>query len=102
MIPTQGRIVEYTLSEQDAEQINFRRVNARRKMGAGDTGFIQHCGNDVRPGDTFPLIITQVWGITEESTVNGQVMLDGNDVHWVTSVTQGHGERTFRPFPRVE
>jgi len=47
-------------------------------------------------------VITRVWGQTEGSAVNGQVLLDGDDTLWVTSVTQGPDARQWRPFARVE
>lgn len=100
MIPSPGRLVEYTLSEQDVEHINRRRKDARESVQS-NTGFLLHVGNSVSVGDTYPLIITRVWGNTEGSSVNGQVLLDGNDTLWVTSVSEGEGERHFRPFPRV-
>lgn len=96
MIPSPGRIVEYTLDAHDVQRIVGRREDARTQAS-----FILHAGNPVRPGDTYPLMITKVWGSTGGSAVNGQVMLDGNDTLWVTSVTEGEGERHFRPFPRV-
>ena len=85
--PTVGRIVHYRLSEQDAEQI----TNRRRDAGA--------VGNSVRAGDTYPMVIVGVWSPT---LVNGQVVLDGPDTLWVTSVTLGDGPRTWSWPPRVE
>lgn len=104
MIPTPGRVVEYTLTEQDAEQIMRRRNDAKAALAAGtvgNTGFVLHFGNDVAAGETYPLVITRAWGDKADSAVNGQVLLDGNDTLWVTSVSQGEGERKFRQFPRV-
>lgn len=104
MIPTPGRIVEYTLTEQDADQINRRRKDAQANIAAGtvgNTGFSLHVGNSVSAGDTYPLVITRVWGSTEGSAVNGQVLLDGNDTLWVTSRTEGEGEFHWRPFQCV-
>lgn len=40
-------------------------------------------------------------GATEATLVNGQVMLDGNDTLWVTSVNQGESKGTWRESPRV-
>ena len=98
MIPSIGRIVHYTLSAQDAEQVNRRRDDARRntrQITEAQAGYVAHVGNDVRAGDVYPLVITRTWGSTPESAVNGQVLLDGNDLLWVTSVQQGEGERTW-------
>jgi hypothetical protein len=91
MIPTIGRIVHYTLTDHDVAQI------AARRTGAGDKSI----GNTVTAGDVFPLMITRVWGPTEESAVNGQVFLDGDDVLWVTSRQQGDGPSTWREPERV-
>lgn len=105
MIPSLGRIVEYTLSEQDVQAIEARRQDARAALDwhrEHKTGAVVHTGNPTTVGDTYPLVITRVWGDTAESSVNGQVLLDGNDTLWVTSVQQGDGERHWRAFPRVE
>jgi len=90
MIPSPGRIVQYTLSAQDAAKINQARE-------------VTECeeGNRVAAGETYPMVIVRCWGTTEESSVNGQVLLDGNDTCWATSVSQGDGERHWREFPRV-
>lgn len=97
MTPTPGRIVAYTLTEQDAEQVNRRRHDVRRynqslvNQGLGQrpaTGEQIHVGNDATAGETYPLVITRVWGQTDDSAVNGQVLLDGNDTLWVTSRAQ--------------
>lgn len=106
MTPSPGRIVQYTLSAQDVAQINQRRSDARARNAwhnALRSGAVVHSGNDVTAGDNYPLIITRVWSDTptEETCVNGQVLLDGNDTLWVTSVQQGDGDRHFREFPRV-
>jgi hypothetical protein len=102
MIPTQGRIVQYTLSEQDAAAINKRRKDAHEsQIAASNSGAVVHHGNGVQSGDTYPMVIVRCWGTTEESSVNGQVLLDGNDTYWATSVSQGDGERQWREFPRV-
>ncbi len=120
-IPTIGRIVQYRLSADDAAQINRRRTNGhsiaeRMKLVSRDgtslvpsqkdddqygavrawpAGAQAHIGNDAKEGQTFPMLITRVWGDTPTCAVNGQVFLDGNDVLWVTSVSVGEGPRTF-------
>lgn len=105
MIPTVGRIVHYRLSKQDAEQINVRRSDFRA-FEAGHkhphepgqpaaTGHIAHVGNSASAGDIHPMIIVRVWGQTPDSAVNGQVLLDGNDTLWVTSVSRGDAERRW-------
>ena len=93
MIPTPGRIVLYTLCADDAFAITQRRDDVR-------TGAQARGGNPVKAGDEFPLVITRVWAtpetVTEATACNGQVLLDGNDTLWVTSVHQGDGERHWR------
>ena len=102
MIPTPGRIVEYTLSEQDAEAINRRRRHATTSgLAKAATGVQLHVGNEVAEGDTYPMVIVRVWGDTETSSVNGRVLLDGTDDLWATSVGQGDGPRTWRPYQRI-
>ena len=108
MIPSPGRIVEYTLTEQDAQEIERRRQDARAALDwhrENKTGAVVHVGNPTKAGDNYPLVITRVWsnpyGAAEDTAVNGQVLLDGNDTLWVTSVQQGDGERHWREFSRV-
>ncbi len=93
--PSIGRIVHYTLTAQDAAEVNRRRSDAKVE-GAGNTGKVVHVGNEARAGDIFPMLVTRVWGDTPDSSVQGQVFLDGNDTLWVTSVQQGDGERHWR------
>lgn len=98
MKPSIGRIVHYTLSKSDAEQINRRRDDAKEKMDWHrllKTGAQVHVGNVVKEGDVYPMIITRVWGPDETSAVNGTVFLDGNDSFWATSVSVGEGPRTW-------
>ena len=105
-VPSIGRIVQYRLSAEDAAQINRRRTTSAsiaQRMKYGDdpqmkawpAGAQAHIGNDAKEGDTFPMLITKVWGSTPADSVNGQVFLDGNDVFWATSVHVGEGPRTF-------
>lgn len=98
--PTIGRIVHYQLSEQDVEAITQCRDDARTHPPEHG-GNQMHVGNYVRPGDTYPMIITRVWGDSPDAAVNGQVALDGNDVLWVTSVQVGEGPRHFKWPTRV-
>ena len=93
MKPSIGRIVHYTLGGPDAAMINTRRKNAADHIGEhrdNATGVVVHTGNTAREGDVYPLLITRVWN-TDPGTVNGQVLLDGNDSLWVTSTTPGEG-----------
>jgi hypothetical protein len=105
MKPTIGRIVHYRLSGQDAIAINQRRKDAREKLQwhhAIRSGAQVHVGNDVKEGDVFPLIITRVWGEADTSAFNGQLMLDGNDLFWVTSTAIGEGNRQCFWPPRAD
>jgi len=91
-IPSVGRTVLYQLSETDAIVTNKRRADAKANLDTHRTnanGVQIHVGNPVKEGDTFPLIIVRVWGDTPDSLVNGQVILDGNDHFWATSVGVG-------------
>ena len=105
-IPTIGRIVHYRLSADDVAQINRRRTTGQSiadRMKYGDDPLLRawpagaqaHIGNEVREGDIFPMLITQVWGTSASSAVNGQVFLDGNDVLWATSRVTGDQAGTF-------
>lgn len=96
MKPSIGRIVHYTVSQQDADEINRRRADfsAHVKSGGlrdGGTGYVAHVGNHVEEGDTYPAVIVRIFGETPESAVNLQVFLDGNDTFWATSRTLGEG-----------
>ncbi len=105
-VPTLGRIVQYRLSAQDAEAINRRRTTGRsiadrmkqeatNNVMAWPAGAQAHIGNSVSEGDTFPMLLTRIWGSDATSAVNGQVLLDGNDVFWATSRVVGEGPGTF-------
>jgi hypothetical protein len=84
--PTMGRTVLYTLSETDAI-----RINEARERSLVDGSRILH-GNIARAGDTFPATVIRA-SDCENPPCNIQVLLDGNDVHWATSVHEaGEGE----------
>lgn len=92
--PSIGRIVRYTLSDQDAEAINRRRADAARNISAHREtadGSQVHIGNTVHEGEVFPLVITRTWSDQPGGAINGQVLLDGNDTLWVSSRTGGDG-----------
>lgn len=104
-IPTLGRIVIYTLTGRDAKKINGRRGDARahmQKHKQRKNGVMVHVGNAVSAGEFFPMIITRVWGPDATSAVNGQVMLDGGDLFWVSSVQVGkEGEAGSFSWPAI-
>ena len=82
--PSIGRIVHYTLTDYDADAINRSRAAA---VAAG----AQVHGNSAGAGDVYPMVIVRVWGDQPGASVNGQVLLDGNDTLWVTSRCGGDG-----------
>ncbi|ARC55993.1 hypothetical protein AS850_02755 [Frondihabitans sp. 762G35] len=101
-IPTPGRIVLYTLSDDDAKNVNRRRddytsaVHNPAKETPANDGRQNHVGNKAEAGQVVPMIIVRAWGSTPSSSVNGQALLDGNDTLWVTSVSEGEGPRHFQ------
>jgi hypothetical protein len=109
MQPTVGRIVHYTLTTDNAEQINRRRTTGkaiadRIPDGKWPAGAQAHIGNGAHAGDVLPLLICRVWpdeygpGVPG---VNGQVFLDGNDQLWVTSAKEGTDPGTWAWPPRA-
>jgi hypothetical protein len=79
MQPSVGRTVHYMLNEYDANAIEAQRAAV---------GALHHRGNVARAGDVCPMVIVRVWGDSDVSAVNGQLILDGTDSFWVTSKTQ--------------
>jgi hypothetical protein len=108
---TIGRTVLYTLKEADAVDINRRRTTGKeiadriennsvplQSMPLGKPirtwplGAQAHIGNPAYNGEVYPMIVVRVW--PDEygphfDGVNGQVLLDGNDTFWATSVKEG-------------
>ncbi len=78
-MPALGSTVLYTLSETDAATINQRRDDLRI------VGLRVFAGLEAEPGQTFPATVTRVDG----DAVNLQVSLDGTDVFWAPSRTEG-------------
>lgn len=99
-LPSVGRIVHYTLSQQDADEINRRRADFQAFRSnfsgpsdpgqAGADGHVAHIGNRAAEGDLCPAMIVRVWN-PDSPAVNLQVFLDGNDTFWATSRTDGDG-----------
>jgi len=122
MTITTGRTVLYTLTRDDAAVVNRRRTNgksiAERMRNAippqegqnADTiygwpaGAQAHIGNYTNAGEVVPLVVVKVWpneygdGVPG---VNGQALLDGNDVLWITSAKEGTEPGTWAWPPRV-
>jgi hypothetical protein len=69
---TIGRIVLYTLTEQDAKEINRRRTTGKaiaERIAVNDplghssswpVGAQAHIGNEVKAGEIFPMIVTKI------------------------------------------
>lgn len=98
--PSIGRIVHYTLTEQDAAQINRRRTTGpeiaeRMASGHWPAGAQAHIGNRVSAGDVFPALIVRVWG-GPANNVNLRVTLDGTDDFWATTIAEGAPEDAGR------
>lgn len=95
MVPTVGLILLYALNDSEASQINKRRQDYSKASKEVDTGFQAHVGNSVREGQVFPLLVTAINGSDKNISVNGQVLLDGNDSFWATSRKEGDGPGTW-------
>jgi len=99
MKPTIGKIVIYKLTETDAEQINRRRTNGlsileRIKVNMWPLGAQAHIGNAVKEGEEFPLVVTKIsW--SSYQMVNGQALLDSNDVLWIVNCEEGDTNGTW-------
>jgi hypothetical protein len=96
------RTVGYVVSTDDAEKINRRRTTgesiAERMGGANPTwpsGAQAHIGNTVRENHVYPAIVVKVMNDALE-IVNLQVLLDGSDTYWATSVSP---DQTKSPKP---
>jgi hypothetical protein len=90
--PTIGRILHYRLTEDDADRVNRRRTNAQsiaerlaEVPPSWPRGAQAHFGDPVKAGVYFPMVVVRV----SDGSVNGQVLLDGNDVLWVSCVGEG-------------
>lgn len=102
-----GRIVHFRLNDAQAEAITRRRNDARanlERMRAERPGFQAHIGNPVSAGQVVPMIVTAVWPDEfgpGEPGINGQIILDGCDSLWVTSVREGGRSGEWSWPPRV-
>lgn len=114
MEPTIGRTVLFTITADQADQVNRRRTTGVKiaeriakntpTSSAWPLGAQAHIGNTATAGQQFPMVIVAVWpdefgpGIFG---VNGQVFLDGNDCLWVTSAAEGTEPGQWHWPPRV-
>ena len=111
MQPTIGRIVHYTLTQDDADAINVRRADFRAFEASHPhphepgqpraTGHIAHVGNWAEAGQTYPAMVVRTFSDETGGLANLQVWLDGNDTFWVTSCAEGTGPGTWAWPPRV-
>ena len=86
-VPTVGRSVHYTLTEDDCREIASQRAgvvaNVPLSDGQSSMAIVDvWYGNTHYLGDTLPMGIVAV---NSNESVNGQVVLDGNDVLWKSS-----------------
>jgi hypothetical protein len=98
-----GDTLIYKLSQDDATKISRRRTNGdsiaeRIKQAIWPLGAQAHIGASVAEGDELPLIVTRVGA---DETVNGQVLLDGNDQLWVMNIKLGTEPGTFAFKPQA-
>jgi hypothetical protein len=91
---TIGRIVHYTLDEEDVTSIE-------RSRGVLVFGVITGpAGNRIDRGQTYPAMIVRVHTPSSPSSVNLQVFLDGDDSYWATSVGESdYGVPGFWAWP---
>jgi hypothetical protein len=68
-----GRVVYFVFSHADVENV---RQHRRMTMDVG---------NEVKPGDICPAIVTRVLD-PADGLINCKVQLDGDDTYWATSV----------------
>jgi hypothetical protein len=108
-----GTIVDYTLTESDAEEINRRRGHfaAFKDSGAyntqlrnitgnsdtpqqitlGSTGLQAHVGARVNENETYPAMVMRTG-----SPSDLLVFANGSDSLWVRSVEEGSGQGRWR------
>jgi len=93
-----GNVVVYRLTASDCDAINRRRTSGQsiherlqQEPPAWPEGAQAHIGNQVHVGQVVPFVVTAVWPeeFDGKGGYNGQVLLDGTDSLWVTSVQQG-------------
>lgn len=111
---TIGRTVHYTLSEQDAAEINRRRTSGSsifdrikskianpqggEDIAAWPVGAQAHIGNNTEAGQVYPAVAVRVWS---PGMANLSVALDGTDTYWATSRHEGTEPGTWAWPPRA-
>ena len=87
MTPVTGRIVRYTLTDEDARAIAARREWIPPGGRTDEPARYASGGNGVGAGQEFPAMVVGVSG----GEVDLQVFLDGNDVLWAADAPEGDG-----------
>lgn len=107
-MPYLGQHVLYSLTEQDAADVNRRRgdftaFNARHRDAApgpgdfpGRSGHVGHFGKPCAAGDLLPGEVVFIGD--DGTTVELQVSLRGNDLHYAEAAAM-HVPSAFRPWP---
>jgi hypothetical protein len=103
VLPTLGRTVHIILTQAHSEQVMRRRTHARSiaqrmEKDLWPAGAQAHIGNPVDAGDLAPLVVTKV---NDDGTINGQALLDGCDVLWITHASEGTEPGTWQWPPKV-
>ena len=87
-MPDIGQVVLYSLTEEQAEEINRRRHESSPGQGPG-----------VIPGDTVPMLVEACAAGYDDGicAVAGRLLIDDDDENWwVTSVTEGIAPGAWR------
>lgn len=86
-----GRTVMYTLSQQDAEEVNRRRDDFETGMACAlHIGYQGHVGDPVHPRDVLPAVVIAVYtNAIMPDLVDLRVLLPGNDVLWAPLRPEG-------------
>jgi hypothetical protein len=90
MLPDIGQVVLYSLTENQADEINRRR----------QTSAMPGYGPGVIPGDAVPMLVEACAAGYDDGlcAVAGRLLIDDEDENWwVTSVTEGASPGAWRP-----
>jgi hypothetical protein len=90
MLPDIGQVVLYSLTEEQAEEIN------RRRQQSAAPGYVP----GVIPGDAVPMLVeVRATGYEDGiCAVAGRLLIDDDDENWwVTSVIEGVTPGAWRP-----
>ncbi len=90
MLPDIGQVVLYSLTEEQAEEIN------RRREQSATPGY----GPGVIPGEAVPMLVAACAAGYDDgiAAVAGRLLIDDDDENWwVTSVMEGVAPGAWRP-----